>query len=435
MSYVLCIFEDKKVENFYPLTLTRPVYDLRCGISTLWEKTLRAISKDGAVGKENIHLFCRCYLAPITTQRMGVLRVNQLKELKKNSVLFINGRLLFFKEKKISLQGKEEIVIQGDDIVYARLSKATLRKLSFSSTEKIEQSLNQAKQMVQIKEIKHNSAKRENGFNLLEYPWDLIRLNAEAIRADFELERKSGIKGKVMEGVYLLNPDQIYVGKGALIEPGALLNAERGPIYIGEKVKIRPPTIIEGPSYIGKGTIIDGAKIREGCSIGPACRIAGEVEESIFYAYSNKHHDGFVGHSYVGEWVNLAALTTTSDLKNTYGQIKVQLEGKEVDTCELKVGSFIGDHTKTGIGTLLDAGCIMGVACNVFGGNIASKYIPSFSWGGKEGFTENRLNKVVEVERVVMERRKVKQTQMDRDLLEKVYKLTAKERKRNFGGK
>ena len=116
MSYVLCIFEDKKVENFYPLTLTRPVYDLRCGISTVWEKILKAISEDGGVNKENIYLLCRSYLAPIVAQRTGVSRVNQLKELKKNSVLFINGRLLFFKEKKISLQGKEEIVIQGNDI-------------------------------------------------------------------------------------------------------------------------------------------------------------------------------------------------------------------------------------------------------------------------------------------------------------------------------
>ncbi len=432
MSYVLCIFEDKKVEKFCPLTLTRPVYDLRCGITTLWEKTLKAISEDGGVNKENTHLLCRSYLAPITTQRMGVLGVNQLKELKENNVLFINGRLLFFKEEKISLQGKEEIIIQGNNIVYARLAKATLGKLSFSSPEGIEQTINQAKHMVQVKEIESSPGKRENGFNLLEYPWDLIRLNAEAIRADFELEGKSGIKGTLKEGVYLVNPGQIYVGEGTLIESGVFLNAEKGPIYIDADVKIRPPTVIDGPSYIGKGTIIDGAKIRGGCSIGPACRIAGEIEESIFYAYSNKHHDGFVGHSYVGEWVNLAALTTTSDLKNTYGQIKVQLEGKEVDTCELKVGSFIADHSKTGIGTLLDVGCVIGVACNVFGGNIASKYIPSFSWGGKDGFTENRLNKVIEVARIVMQRREVKQTQIDRDLLEKVYRLTAAERKKSL---
>ena len=435
MSYVLCIFEDKKVGNFCPLVLTRPVYDLRCGISTLWEKTLKGLSEDGGINKGSIHFFCRSYLVPIVAQRMGVSRVNQLKELKKNSVLFINGRLLFFKEEKISLEGKEEIIIQGNDIVYARLSKATLRKLSFSSPEKIEQSLNQAKQMVKVKQIKSSAAKRENGFNLLEYPWDLVRQNGEAIRADFELERKSGVKGTLKEGVYLINPGQVYVGEGTLIEPGVLLNAEKGPIYVDGEVTIRPPTVIDGPSYIGKGTVIDGAKIREGCSIGPACRIAGEIEESIFYAYSNKHHDGFVGHSYVGEWVNLAALTTTSDLKNTYGQIKVRLQEKEINTFETKVGSFIADHSKTGIGTLLDAGCVIGVSCNVFGGDIPPKHIPSFSWGGKDGLTENSLRKAIEVAKLVMQHRKAKQTQVDRNLLKKVYELTAAERKGKLGGK
>lgn len=426
MGYVLCIFEDKKVENFYPLTLTRPVYDLRCGISTLWEKILKAISEDGGANKENIHLLCRSYLSSVIAQKTRVLKVNQLKDIKKKSVLFINGRLLLF--KKISLEGKEEIVIQGEDVVYARLSKATIERISLSSPEGIEQSLNQAKQLTQAREIKFNPAKRETGFNLLEYPWDLIKLNGEAIRADFKLKGKGDIKNKVKEGVHLVNPGQIYIGEGTLIEPGVLLNAEKGPIYIDEEVKIRPPTVIDGPSYIGKGTIINGAKIREGCSIGPVCRIAGEVEQSIFYAYCNKNHDGFVGHSYVGEWVNLAALTTTSDLKSTYGQIKVQLKEKEINTHRIKVGSFIGDHSKTGIGTLLDVGCIIGVACNIFGGNITPKYIPSFSWGGKEGFTQNRLNKAIEVAKLVMERRKVKQTQIDRDLLEKVYKITAEER-------
>ncbi len=429
MSFVLCIFEDKKVSNFCPLALTRPVYDLRCGVSALWEKILKTIRGDGGVNKEDIHFLCRSHLAPMVAQRMGVSRVNQLEELKENSVLFVNGRLLFFQRQEMSLRGKEEIVVQGNDIVYARLEKATLRKLIFSSPEKIGQSLKQAKHMVQVRQIRNAPASMENGFNLLEYPWDLIRLNGEAIKADFDLRGGSGIRGKVMEGAYLINPDQIYLGKGTLIQPGVLLNAEKGPIYIEEEVTIRPPTVIDGPSYIGKGTVIDGAKIREGCSIGPACRVAGEIEESIFHAYSNKHHEGFVGHSYIGEWVNLAALTTTSDLKNTYGQIKVHLEGREVDTCQIKVGSFIADHSKTGIGTLLDAGCIIGVACNVFAGNIAPKHIPSFSWGGKDGFTENRLSKATKVAELVMQRRNVKQTQIDRDLLEKVYDLTAVERK------
>lgn len=413
MTRALCIFEDRKVENFYPLALTRPVYDLRCGISTLWEKISR-------ISQENLHLLCRKHLSRVTSQRIKKARVNQLEDLNDEGLLFVNGRLLFL-EEEIALEGEEEIGIQGQDIVYARLNKDILRKLSFGSAEKIEETLAQAKQMVKVEEVE---------VKLLEYPWDLIRLNGEAIRTDFKLKGKSGIEGSVDKGAYLINASQIYIGKRSRIEPGVVLNAEEGPIYIGEEVKIRPPTVIDGPSYIGKGTIIDGAKIREGCSVGPVCRMAGEIEKSIFYAYSNKHHDGFIGHSYVGEWVNLAALTTTSDLKNTYGKIRVHLKGEVIDTGEIKVGSFIGDHTKTGIGTLLEAGCVIGAACNLFEGGTASKFIPSFSWGGEAGFVENRLDKVIEVARLVMERRGVKQTEADRDLLKKVYELTAEERRK-----
>jgi UDP-N-acetylglucosamine diphosphorylase/glucosamine-1-phosphate N-acetyltransferase len=413
MSRALCIFEDKKVRNFYPLTLTRPVYELRCGISTLWEKI-------GQILEENLHLLCREYLSKVTSQRIKKARVNRLQSLKDEDVLFVNGRLLFLDEK-IALEGDEEIAVQGQDIIYARLNKDTLEKLTLTSAEKIEETLAQAKQMVKVEEVE---------VNLLEYPWDLIRLNGEAIKADFGLIGKRGVEGKVAEGAYLIHPDQIYLAKGAEVEPGVVLNAEEGPIYIEENVKVRPPTVIDGPSYIGKGTIVDGAKIREGCSVGPVCRIAGEIEESIFYAYTNKHHDGFIGHAYVGEWVNLGALTTNSDLKNTYGTIKVPLQGRLIDTKDIKVGSFIGDHTKTGIGTLLDTGCVIGVACNVFGGGTTPKFIPSFSWGGEAGFVENQLDKVIEVARLVMGRRGVKQTEADRDLLKNVHELTADERRK-----
>lgn len=413
MTRALCIFEDGKVENFYPLTLTRPVYDLRCGISTLWEKINR-------ISEENLHLLSRKHLSQALSQRIKTARVNQLENLRDSDVLFVNGRLLFLDEE-IALEGDEKIASQGQDIVYGRLNKDTLEKLSLGSVETIEDTLAQAKQMVKVEEVEAN---------LLEYPWDLVRLNGEAIKADFRLTRKSGIEGKVAEGAYLIEPDQIYLAKGAEVDPGVVLNAEEGPIYIEEEVKVRPPTVIDGPCYIGKGTIVDGAKIRKGCSIGPVCRIAGEIEESIFYAYSNKHHDGFIGHAYVGEWVNIGALTTNSDLKNTYGTIKVPLQGKLIDTGDIKVGSFIGDHTKTGIGTLLSTGCVIGVACNIFGGGMTPKFIPSFSWGGEKGFVENNLDKVIEVARLVMERRGVKQTEADRDLLKRVYELTADERRK-----
>ncbi len=414
MDRILCIFEDRKVENFYPLTLTRPVYDLRCGISTLGKK----ISK---ISRKDVHLLCREYLGPVTSQKNKAFKVNNLQDIKRKNVLFVNGRALLLNQEEIPLEGEEEMGIQEQDIVYARLNKDTLKKLLLSSEEKIEETLTQAKQLIKVKESK---------VNLLEYPWELIKFNSDAIRADFKIKGKSGIEGKVKKGAYLVNPSQIYIGKGTEVEAGVVLNAKEGPIYIGEKVRIRPPTIIDGPSYIGEGTIIDGAKVREGCSIGPVCRIAGEIEESIFHAYSNKHHDGFIGHAYIGEWINLGALTTNSDLKNTYGTIKVPIQGTLMDSKDIKVGSFIGDHTKTGIGTLLDTGCVIGIACNIFGGGIAPKFVPSFNWGGEKKWVENKLDKAIELAKLTMGRRDVTQTQADRDLLRKVYELTRKDRER-----
>jgi len=412
MNRILCIFEDKKAENFYPFTLTRPIYMLRCGITTLEEK-ISSISLEG-----EICLFCRKYLFGVTSQKIEKVKVNPLKDLKEKNLLFVNGRLLFL-EERINLEGKEEIGVKKGEIVYARLNKKTLNKLSFNDPDKIENVLYQAKQIVKVKEIEAN---------LLEYPSDIIKWNSYALIKDFGRKKERGVKGKIAKGACLINPEKIYIGKNSTIEPGVILNAKEGPIYIDEEVKVNPPTVINGPCYVGRGTIIDGAKIRQGCSIGPVCRISGEIEESVFQGYVNKHHDGFIGHSYIGEWVNFGALTTTSDLKNTYGSVKVFIKGKEVDTKQIKIGSFIGDYTKTGIGTLIDTGSVIGVASNIFGGGITPKFIPSFSWGGEDGFVENRLDKAIEVARIVMERRGVKQTEEDRDLLKKVYQLTKKER-------
>lgn len=410
---MICLFEDRKVVNFYPLTLTRPIYELRCGVMSLQGKIHTRFSQP-------LSFHCRDYLTQTLAQRAGKNRVNQWEKMARSDLLLINGRVLLFGDE-IPLEGEEELGIQGEDIVYARLRKETMASFSKGSLRDIEVVLIQAMQRVRLRQVEAK---------LVEFPWDLVDGNREMIRKDFEIKDRRGIEGKVDRNAHLINPDLIYIGKGATVEAGVVLDASEGPIYIEEGVRIRPPTIVDGPSYIGRETTIDGAKIRGGCSIGPVCRIAGEIEESIIHGYTNKHHEGFIGHSYIGEWVNLGALTTTSDLKNTYGTVKVCINGKEIDTGKIKVGCFIGDHTKTGIGTLLDTGCVMGVAVNLFGGGRAPKFIPSFSWGGGDELEENRLDKVLEVARIVMERRGIQQTRAQRDLLKKVYQLTLKERKR-----
>jgi UDP-N-acetylglucosamine diphosphorylase/glucosamine-1-phosphate N-acetyltransferase len=207
------------------------------------------------------------------------------------------------------------------------------------------------------------------------------------------------------------------------------LDAREGPIFIGERVTIQPHTRVSGPCYIGEDCVLVGGKVAGGSSIGPVCRIGGEVEQSVFLGYSNKYHEGFLGHSYVGEWVNLGALTTNSDLKNNYGPVKVVVDGSLTDSGLAKVGAFLGDHVKTGIGTLLNTGITIGFASNLFGGGmIEQKSIPPFSWVGAGKREEYRLDEAIETARAVMKRRKVELGSEEVDTFKEIFKLTEKER-------
>jgi UDP-N-acetylglucosamine diphosphorylase/glucosamine-1-phosphate N-acetyltransferase len=173
-------------------------------------------------------------------------------------------------------------------------------------------------------------------------------------------------------------------------------------VFIDRDAAVRPGSFVEGACYIGPGTVIDGAKVRPGCSFGPQCRIGGEVEMSIFQGHSNKHHEGFIGHAFVGEWANLGALTTNSDLKNAYQPVQVTWQGKTIDTGRLKVGCFVGDHAKTAIGTLINTGARIGTFANWFEPGLSPKEIPAFAWGSKARWP---LGHVLSNARKVMSRR------------------------------
>ena len=221
------------------------------------------------------------------------------------------------------------------------------------------------------------------------------------------------------------------MARGTVIHPLVVIDAEHGPVYLDEGVEVHPFTRIEGPCYIGPKSILLGAKCREGNSIGPMCRIGGEVEESIIHGYSNKYHDGFLGHAYVGEWVNLGALTTNSDLKNDYGAVEVILDGRRpISTGSTKVGSLVGDHTKTSIGTLLNTGSYVGsMALIMATGKPLAKYIPDFAWlldgAVTTGFGKAKLYGTA---KVAMGRRKKEWTPADEAMWDAVYELTAPQR-------
>ncbi len=203
-------------------------------------------------------------------------------------------------------------------------------------------------------------------------------------------------------------PERIRVGERCRIDRGAVLDARPGPIVIGEGTTIAPFTSIRGPFLCRPECVLLGGSIGGGVCLGPGCRVRGEVESTTFLGNANKSHDGFIGHSYIAEWVNLGALTTTSDLKNNYGTVHLEIDGRRIETGQMKVGSFIGDHVKTRIGTLLNSGSVVGVGANLFGEvSLFPKWVPDFAWGtGTEG-VEHAIDRCLKTAEIVMTRRGV----------------------------
>ncbi|MDD5593577.1 MAG: hypothetical protein PHG97_02395 [Candidatus Margulisbacteria bacterium] len=237
----------------------------------------------------------------------------------------------------------------------------------------------------------------------INYPWELIVNLKEDLEQDLA-GLGYGVRGKIHPSAVLYAPGKILIEDGAEVEACAVLDARSGPIYIGKNTIIRPQSYLRGP-----------------LSIGPECRLGGEITHSIFYGYSNKAHYGFIGHSYIGEWVNLGAGTTNSNLKNTYGTVKMTLGGKEIDTGEQFLGCLIGDHAKLGIGTLIPTGAVIGLGANIFGGGISPKVVPAFGWGGDQ---KVRFEKFIATERLVMKRRGRELGEAEISLLKEIFRLS-----------
>jgi UDP-N-acetylglucosamine diphosphorylase / glucose-1-phosphate thymidylyltransferase / UDP-N-acetylgalactosamine diphosphorylase / glucosamine-1-phosphate N-acetyltransferase / galactosamine-1-phosphate N-acetyltransferase len=404
----VCVYEDAKYENLYPLVLIRPVFELRCGMLKLWEKMKRAFPE------AEFTFFVRDYLKDAWSQKLGA-KVNDSAGIASSETLFINGRTLW-SGIDTPLFGQEEVGVVGETVVYVRAKAATIQKTGGTDANAV------------VNALASKLPKKELSVKVIEFPWDLIHANPAEITADYKKAGKKGIHGTVHPMAAILGDkeNELYIGKGADIHPMAVLDASNGPIFIDEGAIVFPHTRVEGPSFIGKKTQLVGGKIREGCSIGPVCRVGGEVEESIFHSYSNKYHDGFIGHAYICEWVNLGALTTNSDLKNDYSSVEVYVKGQLIDSKDTKVGSFIGDHTKTGIGSAFNTGTVVGMMCNLLpSGDLMPKYIPSFCWYFREKFSKGLGIKAgLTTARIAMGRRKVELTEADEAMIKCAFELT-----------
>ena len=413
MRLILCDGPDAKRANFYPISLSRPVWEMRVGMSSLADKLIAKLQPAEVAG------FVPEYMADSYAGKTS-MKVNNLASLAGADLLVVSARVKA-PSFNVAATGPAEVGLDADgDVLYARLSAADAAKCKAESFEGF---------LAAAKAAFPNKPYEAETWN---YTWDLILTNPAVLAEEFKAANRRGIEGSVEQPNAIRgHKNDVFIGKDCVIHPMVVIDAEHGPVYLDEGVEVHPFTRIEGPCYIGRKSILLGAKCREGMSIGPMCRVGGEVEESIIQGYSNKYHDGFLGHAYVGEWVNLGALTTNSDLKNDYGNVEVMLDGKKpINTHSTKVGSLIGDHTKTSIATLFNTGSVVGAMALIMAtGKPLPKYIPSFAWylegNVTKGFGKSKLYGTA---KIAMSRRKCTWTEAEEKMWDAIFALTAPQR-------
>jgi len=389
MNYIL--FDGQSYQKLLPLTFTRPVADLRVGILTIrekWEKYLGFTTS--TLTQEHLQ----------DKYPMIEFDVNIMINAK-----YIPTETLVTKVKNLKFN---EAIFKGEDVIafYTLNTQETVDFKTYKSIEFKES----------LMEINH--------------VWDIFALNGKALELDFKLLTDGKTSQPIPETVHCINKEKIFLEEGAKVEI-AVLNASNGLIYLGKNSEIMEGAMVRGPFALGEHSVLKmGAKIYGATTLGPYCKVGGEVNNVVFQANSNKSHDGFLGNSVIGEWCNLGADTNNSNLKNNYADVKLWDYNAErfLNTNLQFCGLIMGDHSKCGINTMFNTGTVIGVSANIYGGNFPRNFIPSFSWGGSAGFTEYKLNKVFEVAKKVMIRRNVEFDQQEKDILNSIFKLTAKYR-------
>ncbi|WP_422926729.1 putative sugar nucleotidyl transferase [Singulisphaera sp. PoT] len=415
----LCLVEDSAVVGLEPLTLTRPVYDLLLGSSSLGHKIARAFGV--GPGPNRRGAIVRAHLAAVQHSRDPHTAVNDQDWLARGPVLMVNGRWVPPADFTPPSESAPWVGLCDGEPVCAFVGpEASVGVDASTASAWFEQ---QASKLETI----------ELGGEWIRRPWDLVARNSDHLVRDFESDGRVGLSNRHLASTALVGPvRRLFIHESARIDPYTVFDTTNGPITVSAGAVVQPFTRIEGPSYIGRDTQLFRANIRGGVTIGQNCRIGGEVEAAIVHGYSNKYHEGFLGHAYVGEWVNLGAITSNSDLRNDYGEVHVPLRGDPVATGQAKVGCFIGDHTRTGLGSMLNTGTAIGVMCNVLpAGPLLPKHVPSFTavLYGKvaPGFP---LEQMFATARIVMSRRGQVFTEHDEQLYLDLYEQTRLERER-----
>jgi UDP-N-acetylglucosamine diphosphorylase/glucosamine-1-phosphate N-acetyltransferase len=423
----LCLFEDAQVPHLRPLVETRAAYDLRLGLRTLLGTARDAFDPDGLL------LHSRPLVGPVTAQAHDDARLNVLPD--GADVLFVNGRFVAAGPARdtisdhVSGDGTARAFVQDDTVVAAWLPNAAARLPGDALGDPA----------LSAELFSDLPVTTVADATLLDRPWDVLGALRPALKRD--IAARTGTlptrplhdrpHADVHASAVSVRTEQIHLGSGATVRPGAILNAEAGPIYIGKNATVYEQAVVRGPCYVGPNTKIKPRADVEGSAFGYWCKVGGEVHDTIIQSLSNKSHPGFLGHAYLGRWCNLGADTNNSNLKNDYSDISVYAPAEEafVDSGRQFAGLFMGDHAKCGINTMFNTGTVVGTCCNVYGGDFPPRYVPPFSWGGPiDGFSEYRLDKALSVAERVMGRRDTPFTEADRTLLTTLFERTADER-------
>ena len=347
----------------------RPVFELICGHCSLRERALAVlnVSDWGALARN--------HLADSYREQHPDAHVNDFTWLRQAPTLLINARWLPTAEALNNIR-EDEVGLIDETVVFLTLDPLAAQLFTGTSWDEA------------LADVVRNRRPVPTEGALIQHPWDLVNHNRTQLAADFHCRRLAGTNSPDLgpQVAVLGRPEDVYVSSCATVDPFTVLDARQGPVFVDREAAIGSFTHLEGPCYVGPGSQLFRAHVRAATTIGAQCRVGGEVEESILHGYVNSYHDGFLGHAYVCPWVNLGALTTNSDLKNDYSSVRVPLAGEMIETGSTKVGCFIGDHTKTALGSLFNTGSSIGVMCMVLpAGGLLPKHIPSFSriWQGE----------------------------------------------------
>ncbi|MCK6606838.1 MAG: GlmU family protein [Flavobacterium sp.] len=390
MNYIL--FDGTVRNALLPFTFTRPVADIRIGILTIREKWEK-------------------YLGYTTTTLTEEYLMEKYPMVEMEENIMINASFLpnpILIDMVQNLNPKEAILF-GEEII-AFHSHDTQEDIDFDEYELIEY---------------------EGDVLRIENTWDIFAKNDAAIREDFELLTEDRFSQPIPKSVNVIAPENIFIEEGAKLE-FVTLNASTGPIYIGKNAEIMEGSVIRGPFALCEEAQVKLAtKVYGATTVGPHCRIGGEVNNSVLFGYSNKGHDGFLGNSVLGEWCNIGADSNNSNLKNNYEEVRLWSYVTEgfARTGLQFCGLMMGDHSKCGINTMFNTGTVVGVSTNIFGSGFPRNFVPSFSWGGASGFTTYITKKAFETAKIVMSRRHVEFTEQDAKILEHVFEETKKYRK------